>query len=189
MPFTIKKITPHLSACEDYQFIWDWQIYLKKVTNVIGFPGLYVPPMNLATGVAARSGAWKRYFRWLFGTIKKILGAFFGTGKKYTFFFVIDPPSEKRLFITYLCASKGVHNLLELVEKSSSKFTFFYNMGRGIHYKSFFNKKRKGDALPTANKLSNLYKLGKFGYLRTAILNPKVGGSHPDIIKLCQNRL
>ncbi len=85
---------------------------------------------------------------------------------------------------TYLCASKGVNNLLDLAEKSSSKFTFFYNMGRGIHYKSFFNKKRKGDAPPAANKLSNLYKLGKFGYLRTAILNPNVGKSYPDIIKL-----
>jgi len=83
---------------------------------------------------------------------------------------------------TYLCASKGVKNLVALAEKLSIKFTFFYNMGRGIHHKSFLVKKTRGDTSPTADKLSNLYKLGILGYLRTALLNPYVGKSYPLLI-------
>lgn len=83
---------------------------------------------------------------------------------------------------TYICASKGVKNLLELAERLSVKFSLFYNMGRGIHHKSFILKKKSGDTSLTTDKLPTSYKLGTLGYLRTAFLNPYVGKAYPHII-------
>ncbi len=80
---------------------------------------------------------------------------------------------------TYLCAQKGVPNLTALAKKNDVNFTFFYNMGRGIHIKSVL---KKGKQQPCAEKLPNLNKLGWRGYIVTTLLNPQVGISYPEKI-------
>ena len=87
---------------------------------------------------------------------------------------------------TYLCAGRDVPNLVELANKLDVKFTFFFNMGRGIDYKSYFSKKRMQSHAPSGKKLSNFDKLGLFGYLKTAILNPYVGKSYKHLVKAAQ---
>ncbi len=80
---------------------------------------------------------------------------------------------------TYLCGLKGVPNLVTLAKKNDVNFTFFYNMGRGIHIRSIL---KKGEKQACADKLSNLNKLGWRGYIVTTLLNPQVGISYPEEI-------
>ena len=93
--------------------------------------------------------------------------------KKICFRFDVD---------TYLCAFKGVSNLIELGNKNDVNFTFFYNMGRSIHIPSIFKANKNEQHEPCADKLSNLKKLGFRGYITTSLLNPLVGAAYPEII-------
>jgi peptidoglycan/xylan/chitin deacetylase (PgdA/CDA1 family) len=85
-----------------------------------------------------------------------------------------------------VCAAKGVPNLVELADRLHVKFTFFFNMGRGVHFASLLNswvqKEKSEPARVTGDKLSNLEKLGWTGYLKTAVINPCVGKSYLSII-------
>ena len=80
---------------------------------------------------------------------------------------------------TYPCAAKGVPNLVELARKYDSKFTFYFNMGRAIHIPTLLFAKKPTSLPERAAKLSNMQKLGPIGYVRTALLNPRVGSSFP----------
>ncbi len=93
--------------------------------------------------------------------------------KKMCFRFDVD---------TYLCASKGVPNLITLAELHDVHFTFFYNMGRAIHFPSILKANKNRQHEPCAEKLSNFYKLGWKGYIATVLLNPFVGVYYPNSI-------
>jgi len=97
--------------------------------------------------------------------------------KYFCFRFDVDTPK---------CIKKGVPNLISFSKKLDVPFTFFINMGRGTSRWSYIKK-----TLPFGNKsiahttpkLSNLKKLGLWNYFLMALMNPKVGNSHPNIIK------
>jgi len=97
--------------------------------------------------------------------------------KYFCFRFDVDTPK---------CIKKGVPNLISLSKKINAPFTFFINMGRGTSRWSFIKKlfpsSSNSKSLKTP-KLSNLKKLGLWEYFLMALTNPKVGNSHPDIIK------
>ncbi|MCI5117682.1 MAG: DUF2334 domain-containing protein [Candidatus Electrothrix sp. LOE1_4_5] len=93
--------------------------------------------------------------------------------KKICFRFDVD---------TYLCASKGVPNLIKLSNQYGVNFTFFYSMGRAVHLPSIFKSRKNKKRKPCADKFSNLYKLGWGGYIKTVFLNPFVGISYQDSI-------
>lgn len=80
---------------------------------------------------------------------------------------------------TYPCAAKGVPNLVELARKYDTKFTFYFNMGRAIHIPTLLFAKKPTSLPERAAKLSNMHKLGPIEYVRTALLNPRVGSSFP----------
>ena len=97
--------------------------------------------------------------------------------KYFCFRFDVDTPK---------CLKEGVPNLIRLSKILDVPFTFFINMGRGTSRWSFIKKWRPLRSQPitqTAKKLSNLKKLGFWDYFLMALINPKVGNSHPDIIK------
>ncbi len=94
--------------------------------------------------------------------------------KKLCFRFDVD---------SYLCASRGVPNLIKLAKKNGVHFTFFYNMGRGIHIRSMLKAKMKQNNPQCAAKFSNIYKLGLYGYMKTSLINPMVGTSYPEVIR------
>lgn len=84
---------------------------------------------------------------------------------------------------TYLCASKGVPNLIRLGKQENAHFSLFCNMGRGVDLGSYLRPGRHRKEAPGAAKLSNLTKLGWGGYLKTALFNPAVGKSYPSAIR------
>jgi len=97
--------------------------------------------------------------------------------KYFCFRFDVDTPK---------CIKKGVPNLIRLSKNLDVPFTFFINMGHGTSRWSFIKKLlplRSKPIAQTAKKLSNLKKLGFWDYFLMALINPKVGDSHPDIIK------
>ena len=97
--------------------------------------------------------------------------------KYFCFRFDVDTPK---------CLKEGVPNLIRLSKIMNVPFTFFINMGRGTSRWSFiknFLSLRSAPFIQTAKKLSNLKKLGFWNYFLMALINPKVGSSHPDIIK------
>ncbi|MCH8157914.1 MAG: polysaccharide deacetylase family protein, partial [Nitrospinae bacterium] len=87
---------------------------------------------------------------------------------------------------THKCIQTGIPNLIRLSKNLDVSFTFFMNMGRGTSRWNFIKRKLaagNSPATPSAQKLSNLNKLGVWDYLVTALANPKVGASRPDIIQ------
>tara|TARA_B100000686_G_scaffold8231_1_gene8240 strand:- start:847 stop:1695 length:849 start_codon:yes stop_codon:yes gene_type:complete len=97
--------------------------------------------------------------------------------KYFCFRFDVDTPK---------CLKEGVPNLIRLSKILGVPFTFFINMGRGTSRWSFIKNwgpLRSKPITQTAKKLSNLKKLGFLDYFLMALINPKVGNSHPDIIK------
>lgn len=91
---------------------------------------------------------------------------------------------------THLCSRKGVPNLLGLADDLNVKFTFFFNMGRGLSRRSYFLRNKK-NATPIGAKLSHigkLGKLGKLGYIKTVLFNPFVGYSCPEIIRMAKKQ-
>jgi len=98
--------------------------------------------------------------------------------KKLCFRFDVD---------SYLCAFRGVPNLVKLAKKNGVHFTFFYNMGRGIHIRSMLKANMKQKNSPCAAKFSNIYKLGLYDYIKTSLINPMVGTSYPEAIKVAHD--
>jgi|TARA_B110000263_G_scaffold171875_1_gene149835 peptidoglycan/xylan/chitin deacetylase (PgdA/CDA1 family) len=101
--------------------------------------------------------------------------------KYFCFRFDVDTPK---------CVKVGIPNLISLSKELDVPFTFFINMGHGtsrwsfIKNLSFFNSTTTKHS---AQKLSNLNKLGLSDYLKMAILNPQVGNSYPNIIQSLEN--
>lgn len=87
---------------------------------------------------------------------------------------------------SFRCINKGTPNLIALSKNLNVSFTFFINMGlaasRWISIKKLFSKKNHS-ANGFVYKLSNLKKLGFGDYFLTAVINPPVGSSCPDIIR------
>ncbi len=79
---------------------------------------------------------------------------------------------------THKCINEGVAPLLELANKTNSKFTFFINMGKAIsQFDSFFSVLKKGVGFLNQSKidaysLSAFHKLGLKDYIYAAIVNP-----------------
>jgi hypothetical protein len=81
---------------------------------------------------------------------------------------------------TITCLNRGVPELLKIAQEENIKFTFFVNMGEAVGYspviKNFLSTRRKKTiSHPRARQFSSLEKLGVIDWLRTVLLNPKVG--------------
>lgn len=76
--------------------------------------------------------------------------------------------------------------LIEIAERERIPFTIFFNMGRGVSRRTSFEKLyrrlRRRPAIVSATKLSNMKKLGGFGYIQTVLANPVVGRGSPEVI-------
>jgi len=80
---------------------------------------------------------------------------------------------------TYRCMRDGVPNLIELGERTDTRFTFFANMGKSVSRREIFRAMLGSgdvhrDTTAVCAKLSNTSKLGYGGYLVTALLNPRL---------------
>jgi peptidoglycan/xylan/chitin deacetylase (PgdA/CDA1 family) len=87
---------------------------------------------------------------------------------------------------THKCIQVGVPNLIRLATELDTPFTFFINMGRGTSRRNVIKKiffPGNGSTTLKTQKLSNLNKLGLWNYLVMALVNPRVGASHPNIIR------
>ncbi len=80
------------------------------------------------------------------------------------------------------CIRNGVPRLLGLGKELGAQFTFFVNMGQPAKRTAYFFKQigKKGAEMP---KLSNVEKLGKLNFLKTALLNPSAGAANKGIIQ------
>ena len=84
---------------------------------------------------------------------------------------------------SHKCINEGVARLLELAEKTNSKFTFFLNTGKAISVietiSSMIKKIKRKDSLNELPKeihqLSAMQKLGIKDYIYAAIINPSLG--------------
>ena len=79
---------------------------------------------------------------------------------------------------TERCLLEGVPRLLALGQKMDAPFTFFVNMGRAISFRISQPTERS-----CAPKLPVRRKLGTKHFLRTALLNPRVGAAHKKKIQ------
>ncbi len=84
---------------------------------------------------------------------------------------------------THLCMARGVPALLDLAQQLEVKLNFFVNMGRAVSRWQTLKQFWQSTHTPTAAKLSNLKRLGKYGYLQAALLNPLVGKAYPHILQ------
>lgn len=86
---------------------------------------------------------------------------------------------------SHRCIRAGVPNLLDLGRKTGARFTFFVNMGRAIDriasVRALF--RRPGETADSRTHLSAREKLGLRQYLVAALLNPRVGGGRPGVIR------
>lgn len=87
---------------------------------------------------------------------------------------------------TEKCLKKGVPALLEVARERGVKFSFMINMGRAISYSSILAQKISSQSPPGApvDKLSPLRKLGIWHFLRTILINPKIGVQSPELLHL-----
>ena len=85
---------------------------------------------------------------------------------------------------THLCIRKGMPNLLRLADELNVRFTFFVNMGKAISRIDYLRISLTSGRRPngTTPKLSNLKKLGLPGFLTAAIVSPRVGGAHAELL-------
>lgn len=86
---------------------------------------------------------------------------------------------------THRCIREGVPNLIELATPLEARFTFFVNMGRAVSRPRALRRRlrdREGDE-EVAAKLSPRHKLGPWGSLVAAVLNPVVGQGSPRILR------
>lgn len=79
---------------------------------------------------------------------------------------------------TERCLVEGVPRLLALGERLDAPFTFFVNMGRAV-----CRRPVRREAATCAPKLPPRRKLGAGPFLRTVLLNPRVGAGRPDIVR------
>ena len=79
---------------------------------------------------------------------------------------------------TERCLLEGTPRLLALGERLGVPFTFFVNMGRAVCRRPMHR-----DPATCAPKLSPRQKLGTGHFLRTALLNPRVGARRPDVVR------
>ncbi|WP_428397771.1 polysaccharide deacetylase family protein [Marinobacter salarius] len=89
---------------------------------------------------------------------------------------------------TITCLERGVPELLDIAKKEGIQFTFFVNMGRAVSYapvvKRYLSRRNhSGIQEEKAAHFSPLQKLGIRDWMRTVILNPRVGKSRPDLLK------
>lgn len=96
---------------------------------------------------------------------------------------------------TESCIRIGMPRLMELAKKLDVRFTFFVNMGRAVSrraslvflVKRFFDQSQRRNPEPVS-KLSSVTKLGMTEFLKTALLNPRVGLSHIPVIRHAKSR-
>ena len=84
---------------------------------------------------------------------------------------------------TYLCARKGVPNLISLANDLGVRFTFFFNMGKSVSYISYLPSSKEN----SSHKLSIYKKLGFKECLRTVLINPLVGLNFLSVIENAKN--
>jgi len=91
---------------------------------------------------------------------------------------------------THRCVHVGMPALSELGRRLDAPFTFFVNMGRAVSIPTVVrgwgaaNRAVANGAKPrTAAKLSAREKLGWPGYLKAAVVNPRVGATAIDVIR------
>lgn len=85
---------------------------------------------------------------------------------------------------TVRCVRQGMPALLDLAARLGVRFTFFVNMGRSVARGDVLERLVAGSGRPdSAAKLSPLRKLGPAAAAVTALLNPRIGADHPEVLR------
>lgn len=92
---------------------------------------------------------------------------------------------------TWPCAHRGMPFLVGHADQIGARFCFMVNMGRAVSHSMYLRNivggpRAEASANERVDKLGSLRRMGVGGYLRTAVVNPRVGCTAADILLQAQ---